>query len=100
MSTGMWTVSFAGVVEQVEREDIDKTGRGQRHNLIFHVRPDQPPALPAGVTVPAVIPARIKDLDLARLTAQAPDQGAAVEVTVRASGPRPATFTLTALRPR
>ena len=47
--------------------------------------------------VPALVPIRIKDVELARLTAQPPKVGDQVVMSARASGAKPASFYLTAV---
>ncbi len=88
---GDWTLRVTGEVVAIEREDLDKSGRNPKYLLTFRIRPSAIEK-PDGATVPAEIPVRIKDVELARKLATPPAVGERVIVTARASGPRPATF--------
>lgn len=92
-----WTVRVAGEVVRVERENVDKSGRNPQFFLTFVVSPSELGELPPGAQVPSEIPVRIKDRELARLTDKVPDVGDRVVMTVRANGPVPRTFYLTAI---
>jgi hypothetical protein len=92
-SLGDWTLRLTGEVVAIEREDLDKSGRHPKYMLTFRIRPSSVEA-PEGATVPAEIPVRIKDLELAKKIEMPPVVGDRVTVTAKASGPRPATFYL------
>jgi hypothetical protein len=95
-SLGDWTLRVAGEVVAIEREDLDKSGRHPKYMLTFRIEPSEIEA-PEGAVLPAVIPARIKDLELDRLVKVRPAVGDRIVVTARASGARPATFYITAV---
>jgi hypothetical protein len=95
---GDWVLRATGEVVAIDREDIDKSGRNPKYMLTLRLRPSSVEA-PEGATVPAEIPVRIKDAELARKTATPPLVGDRITVTARASGPRPATFYLATLAP-
>lgn len=90
---GDWVLSVTGEVVAIEREDLDKSGKHPKYMLTFLIKPVECD-IAEGATVPAEIPIRIKDLDLARLAKVAPAVGDRVRMTARASGPTPATFAL------
>jgi len=39
MNQGEWKLSLLGVIERVERINLDKSGRNPRYKIQFHVRP-------------------------------------------------------------
>lgn len=92
-SLGDWTLRVTGEVIAIDREDLDKSGRNPKYMLTFRIRPSSVEA-PDGATVPAEIPVRIKDLELAKKIAKPPAVGDRIAVTAKASGARPATFYL------
>lgn len=93
---GDWVLRLTGEVVAIERENLDKSGRHPKYMLTFRVRPVEL-EVPPGAMVPAEVPVRIKDLELARLTATPPAVGDRVRVSARANGPKPATFYITAV---
>jgi hypothetical protein len=95
-SLGDWVLRVTGDVVAVEREDLDKSGKNPKYMLTFRVKPVELDA-PDGATVPAEVPVRIKDSELARLTPQAPAVGDRVRLSAKANGPKPSTFYLTAV---
>lgn len=72
---GNWTLRVTGEVVRVDQENVDKSGRAPRYFLTFHVKPGALADVPDGAAVPALVPIRIKDVELARLTAQPPKVG-------------------------
>jgi hypothetical protein len=97
MTLGDWTLAVTGEVVRIDRENIDKSGRNPRHVLTFVVRPEALDA-PAEATLPAELGIRCSEIDLARLTAMAPEVGDRVELKARANGPQPSTLYLTEIR--
>lgn len=97
MSTlGDWVLRVTGDIVAVDREDLDKSGKNPKYMLTFRVRPVELDAAP-GATVPDELPVRIKDSELAKLAKDEPGVGDRVRLSAKASGPRPATFYLTAI---
>ena len=94
---GDWTLRVTGEVVRVDQENVDKSGRAPRYFLTFHVKPGALADVPDGAAAPALVPIRIKDVELARLTAQPPKVGDQVVMSARASGAKPASFYLTAV---
>ncbi len=95
-SLGDWKLRVTGEVMAIDREDLDKSGRHPKYMLTFRIQPSSVDA-PDGATLPALIPARIKDLELDRLVKVRPAVGDRITVTARASGSKPATFYITAV---
>ena len=100
MTLGDWNLTVTGDVVRIDRENLDKSGRNPKWVLGFVVRADGPDAIdaPAGATLLDELVIRCRDVELARLTDAPPAAGDRVEMTARASGPRPAMFYLTAVR--
>ena len=96
---GDWVLTVTGEIVRVDRENIDKSGRNPKFALTFIVRPTEGEGVPAGATLPAELPIRIHDRDLAKLIAREPVVGDRVVMSGKANGPRPATFYMTAVRP-
>ena len=94
---GDWTLRVTGEVVRVDQENVDKSGRAPRHFVTFHLKPGALADEPDGATVPELVPIRIKDVELDRLTAHRPQVGDRVVMTARASGARPSSFYLTAV---
>lgn len=92
-ATGDWILRVTGDVVGIDREDLDKSGRNPKYMLTFRIKPVEIDAA-HGATVPDEVPVRIKDLDLARIAKVPPAIGDRVRMTAKASGPKPATFTL------
>lgn len=93
---GDWVLRVTGDIVAVDREDLDKSGKHPKFMLTFRVRPVELDAAP-GATVPDEVPVRIKDSELAKLSAVAPAVGDRVRLSAKANGPKPATFYLTAI---
>lgn len=93
---GDWVLRVTGDVVAIEREDLDKSGKNPKYMLTFRIKPVELDVA-EGATVPAEIPVRIKDADLARLAKTPPGVGDRVSVRAKASGPKPATFTITSI---
>jgi hypothetical protein len=98
MSLGDWTLTVTGEVVRIDRENVDKSGGNPRYFYSFVVRPSAPVEVPAGATIAAEPAIRVSGTDLARLIDAPPAEGDHVEMKARASGARPATLYLTAVR--
>jgi hypothetical protein len=95
-TVGDWVLRGTGDIVAVDREDLDKSGKHPKYMLTFRVKPVELD-IAAGATVPAEVPVRIKDSELARMSPVAPAVGDRVRLAAKASGPRPATFYLTSI---
>ena len=94
---GDWTLKVVGEVVRIERENVDKSGRNPRYFLTFVIRPEQVDGVPEGAAVPAEIPIRIKDAELARMAPTPPAEGSRVVMRAKTNGPAPTSFYLTAV---
>jgi hypothetical protein len=97
VSVGDWEARVTGEVIEVERRNVDKSGRAPKYFYVYRVRAESLDGVPAGVTVPDPVSIRIKDVELERLTKRAPEVGDRVVMTGRASGARPDSLYLTAV---
>jgi hypothetical protein len=95
VALGDWELEVTGVVRRIDRENTDKSGRTPRFTLSIVVEPERVVA-PPEATLPAEVAIRIAERELPRLGGE-PAVGERVTMKARASGPKPATFYLTAL---
>jgi hypothetical protein len=98
--TGYWTMTAAGAIDRVERENLDKSGRNPRYMVTYFLRPERTGGVPDGVTLPDELPLRAKSAELEKMTGS-PDPFAAgdrIEVSARGSDPTPTSFYLLAAR--
>ena len=95
MSLGDWTLTVTGVVRRIDRENTDKSGKNPKYTLSIVVEPETIDS-PSEATLPVELAIRIADRELPRLGGE-PKVGERVTMTARASGPKPATFYLTAI---
>jgi hypothetical protein len=95
-----WMITAVGTIARVERADVDKTGRNPKYIYTFVLRPEHTAGVPDGVTLPAELSLRAKDVELERMTgSRAPfAAGDRVEITARGSDLTPTAFHLTAAR--
>lgn len=95
MALGDWILTVTGVVRRIDRENTDKSGKSPKYTLSIVVEPEKIDS-PPEATLPVELAIRIADRELPRLGGE-PKVGERVTMTARASGPKPATFYLTAI---
>jgi hypothetical protein len=95
---GDWSLIVTGRIIGVGKEDVDKTGQHQKFFYEFLVRPDSVERPQVTASLPDEYAIRVKDADLHQLTSEMLAVGDRVVMTVRANGPRPTLFYLTAVK--
>lgn len=95
--TGPWELAATGTVVRVEREDRDKTGRGQKVTYVFFIKPEVVHAGRPDAKLGEEIAFRALDTDLAKLTPDPPKIGDRVKMTGRGDGRTPDSFYLLAV---
>lgn len=84
---GDWELRITGEVVRIEKDDIDKSGKNPRYVLRLFVE-GEPQGVPEGAVVERPVPIRIKESELK----VAVSVGARLQITARASGPKPTSF--------
>ena len=94
---GDWNLIVTGHIVRVAKQDVDKTGRGQKFFYEFLVRPESVER-PPGVALPTELLIRVKDVELQRITGEKLSVGDRVFMSARANGPSPTLFYMTAVK--
>lgn len=92
---GEWRLACVGVVEQIERQDIDKSKTNPNFKLTLHVRPSEVTADKEDVELPDLLRFGVLENDLYGMGAGDIQEGARVSLEGHATGIRPALVTLT-----
>ncbi|MFT3710560.1 MAG: hypothetical protein QM817_23290 [Archangium sp.] len=82
-----WELQITGEIVRIEKDNIDKSGKNPRFVLTLFVE-GEPTGIPEGAVVARPIPIRIKESEL-KVSVSV---GARLQITARASGPRPTSL--------
>lgn len=95
---GDWSLVVTGHIVHVTKKDVDKSGRHQKFFIEFLVRPELVEGWQGSTSSPDEFAIRVKDVELQQLTSEVLCVGDRVVMTIRANGPCPTLFYLTAVK--